>query len=108
MSFSRMKPLPKFLIIGAIVGGVGFGVSTWLSSRPKAPEVVKEAPTQVPPEASAQGQAAVEQAKVAPTPTPQAPAPTAAAPAPAPAEGAPVGLTPARDAGLANVLGSKK
>ena len=104
MSFSRMKPLPKFLIIGALVGGVVFGFSTWWSSRPPAPVVVKEAVVQVPAETSAQGQAAVEQAKA---PVVAAPPPVQA-PTPAPAVGAPAGLTPARDAGLANVLGSKK
>jgi hypothetical protein len=100
MSFSRMKPLPKFLILGSIVGGLGFGIHLFLESRPKAPvtEALKVETTTVPAEGTPAAAQAAEAAKPAPAPAPVADA------APAPA------LTPATpsDAGLANVLGSKK
>jgi hypothetical protein len=99
MSFSRMKPLPKFLIIALGVGAVVYGASFVIGKLPaKAPETKAEpvVTTTVPAE-SATPAASVS--------TPAAP-PVAAAPAPAPA---PV-LQPATpsDAGLANVLGSTK
>lgn len=103
MSFSRMKPLPKFLILAAIVGGLGYGAHMYIKSRPQSPVAQAIEPTPVPAEGTPAADAAV-QAAQAPAPTPVAAAP-AADPAPAPS-----GLTPAggQDAGMAAVLGAGK
>lgn len=102
MSFSRMKPLPKFLILGTIIAGIGYGIHAYIQSRPKSPvaEAIKVETTTVPAEGTPAAAAQAEAAKPAPAPE-QAPAPVAA---PAPAL---IPATPS-DAGLANVLGSKK
>lgn len=99
MSFSRMKPLPKFLIIAVGVGAVVFAASFVIGKLPqKAPEVKADpvVTTTVPAE-TAQTPAPAPSTTPAPQP---APAPVAEAPALQPA--------PANDAGLANVLGGKK
>lgn len=88
---NKLKPVPRMLLILAVVGGVGFGLTKVDFSKFKkaeAPVVAEPAPTVVTP----------------PTADQSAPAPTAdAAPAPAPAtQDAPSGLTPANsnNAGL--------
>ena len=95
MSFSRMKPLPKFMIIAVGVAAVVYGASFVIGKLPQEAPEVKPDPvvtTTVPAE----------------TAQPAAPAPSAQ-PVPAPVSEAPV-LQPATptDAGLANVLGGKK
>ncbi len=98
MSFSRMKPLPKFMIIAVGVAAVVYAASFVIGKLPqKAPEVKVDpvATTAVPPE-TAQTPAPAPSAQPAPVPA----APVAEAPALQPA--------PANDAGLANVLGGKK
>jgi hypothetical protein len=85
--FKNMKPLPKALIIAAIVG---LPIGAYVKFAPKsapAPVVEAVAPVAVPAE-SAQ--------PVAVAPAQVAPAPIAQAPAPRPA--------PANDAGLNNLL----
>jgi hypothetical protein len=86
--FKNMKPLPKALIIAAIVG---LPIGAYMKFAPKsapAPVVEAVAPTAVPAEAST---------PVATTaPAPVAPVPVTPAPAPRPA--------PANDAGLNNLL----
>ncbi len=102
MSFSRMKPLPKFLIIAVGVAGVVWAASFVMSKMPaKAPEVKADpvTTTSVPAE-SAQPAPAPSAAQPAPPPVATAPAPEPSAPALQPA--------PSNDAGLANVLGGKK
>jgi hypothetical protein len=54
MSFSRMKPLPKAILILAIVGAVGFGAKYGMQFLPKAEPVVPPAPTVAVPAESAQ------------------------------------------------------
>ena len=95
--FGKMKPVPKFLLIVVLVGGVVYGAKLGMSLLPeKKPEVAAVPVTTTPVPA--------ETAQPAPQP---APAPIAAAPQPAPA--APVlQPAPSNDAGLANVLGSTK
>ena len=99
MSFSRMKPLPKAIILGIPVILIGLGVNYWLDHRPPKPpvaEALKVETTTVPAETA--------------QPAPSTPAPVAAPPTPAPATAAaPSGLTPAtNDAGLDAVLRAKK
>lgn len=94
MSFSRMKPLPKFLIIAAVVSGAVYGSTLLFKLKspdtPPAPEVSPEA-------VAAEG--TVPAAPSEPVAAVQA-QPTVQSPPPA------VEQTP--DAGLAAVLGSKK
>jgi hypothetical protein len=86
--FKNMKPLPKALIIAAIVGlPIGAYVKFAPSKPPVPPAVEAVAPTAVPAE-SAQ--------PVAVAPVTVTPAPVAQVPAPRPA--------PANDAGLNNLL----
>jgi hypothetical protein len=95
MSFSRMKPLPKALLLAALVGGAVFAYKTFVPSTPKAVEPPPVAAVQVPAE-SAQP---VPVATVRSTSTPVAEPPAAQAPA----------LTPApANAGLDALLGSGK
>jgi hypothetical protein len=106
MSFSRMKPVPKFLILGSLVAVLGYGVHLWMQSGPKTPvaEALKVETTTVPAEGTPQ---AVQQAEAAKA---QLAPPAAIAPAPAaPTTPAP-GLTPAggQDAGLDAVLKAGK
>jgi hypothetical protein len=58
----KMKPVPKFLLVGIVVVGLGYGVNTYLERRaaiqasapvevviqPQAPAVVQVAPVQTP------------------------------------------------------------
>jgi len=110
MSFSRMKPLPKAIILLAIVAVVGYGVKFGLDSMPKKPppEVATTTPVPAegaaPPPVAAPPATALQNANSAVQAATQA---AQAAPAPAPAPAAPAqGLTPAggHDAGLANVF----
>lgn len=93
----KLKPVPRGLLIIAIVGAIGFGLTKVDFSKFKkadAPVATEVAPTPV----------------TAPTPDQSAPAPTAeAAPAPAPTD-APSTLTPANsnNAGLDAVLRAGK
>jgi pyruvate/2-oxoglutarate dehydrogenase complex dihydrolipoamide acyltransferase (E2) component len=72
---TRLKPLPKFIIIAVILGSVGFGLKTFLDSRKAAapPEATFTAPV-----------TPAVQAPVA-APVAEAPVPTAPAAQPAPA-----------------------
>jgi len=107
MSFSRMKPLPKAIILLAIVGAVGYGVKFGLDAMPKKPPPEVAVTTPVPAEGTAivaPPSTALQNANSAVQAATQA---AQAAPAPAPAAVAPAqGLTPAggHDAGLANVF----
>ena len=100
----KLKPVPRAIIIGAIVAGGVFAFTKLdLSSFKQKPTAEQSAPpappvTTVPP---------AEQAPVAaPVNTP---APVQLQPsAPAPAEPAGLQSAPSHDAGLANVLGGKK
>lgn len=100
MSFSRMKPLPKALILGSIIGAVVYGLTFVKFPEKKAAPAPVEV-TAVPSEASAP--------PPAPVAVPTQPAPVAAAPAPAAGE-PPSGLTPAsgQDAGLNAVINAGK
>jgi len=93
MNFSRMKPLPKFLILGSIIGAIGFGIHTYIQSRPKAPvaEALKVETTTVPAEGTPAATQAAEAVKAQPAPVAPQPAPV-----PMPAL--------ANDAGLGNLL----
>lgn len=108
-----MKPLPKFIAIAIIVGVAVVGGKTAFSLLPKSEPtpvaVTPVAPVAVPAETStagidAQAKAAeaVRAAKEAAQVTNVTPAPVTAAP--------PSGLTQpgSADAGLANILGTKK
>lgn len=82
----RMKPVPKAIIVVALVGGIGYGASVYLEHRKANPPAVVEAPAP---------------AAVAP-----APAPVEAAPAPAPATPPPRATAQQpQDRGLSNLLG---
>lgn len=100
MSFSRMKPLPKILIIAAVVGGAVFAF-TKFGPKPAPqgtePPLVNAAPEPMVPPTAAAPQNQAPQVTPQPTPTPQPPVVQAPQPSP-----------PANDAGLANVLGSTK
>jgi hypothetical protein len=65
----RLKPLPKIILILAVVGGVGYGINTYLTKKHEAEAAAQFAP---------QFEQPVQQA-------PQQPAPVYAQPAPAPA-----------------------
>lgn len=82
----RMKPLPKAIIVIAIVGGIGYGVSQYMDYRKANPPA--------------------EAAQAVPTPTPAA-APVAAAPQPEPVQpaAAPTATTTNQnDRGLNNLF----
>ena len=105
MSLSRMKPLPKFIAVAVIVGVVVVGGKYAFSLLPKSePAPTPAVAIPVPAEKSDAGQAAI---VVTPTPTPAGP--PAVVPAPV-TNAAPAGLTQpgTADAGLANILGTKK
>jgi pyruvate dehydrogenase E2 component (dihydrolipoamide acetyltransferase) len=99
----KLKPVPRALVILAIVGVAGFALTTvdFAKLMPKkaapAAEVAVEAP-------------AVTTVTAPASPPPNSAVPAAPAPAPAPAQAAaPSGLTPAtNDAGLDAVLRAKK
>lgn len=88
MPLSRLKPVPKFLAIAVIVGGLVYGVQFFMKRQPAEPVPAPVAVEQV----------------TAPT-QPAEPATQPAAPAEQPAA-----LKPAEgnDAGLANVLNAGK
>lgn len=95
-----LKPLPKLIIIAAVVGGAGYAGLKFLPDAKKEAAPVAEAPAATPAPAPAA------------TPVvnpPQAVAEQAAAPTPAPAQEAPKQLNTSNgDAGLAAVLGAGK
>lgn len=105
----KLKPVPRALVILAIVGGAGFALTQvdFAKLMPKkaapvtaetveAPPVTTVAPPTALDQANTAVQAATQAAQAAPAPTPAAPA-------------APSGLTPAtNDAGLDAVLRAKK
>lgn len=92
MSFSRMKPLPKMIIILGAVAAIVYGAKIGMQFLPK------EQPKQ-------EVEAIKVQVENVSTPVDVQPKASQPAPAPAPAEPAPA-LTPAapQDAGVANVL----
>ena len=97
MSFSRMKPLPKALIIGAFVAGLVYaGVKLMPEPKPAVPAApVETVSTPAQPAPVSPPSAPAITPPVAAVPVPAAPAPT-------------LQPAPTNDAGLANVLGTKK
>lgn len=94
---SNLKPVPRFILIGAIVAGGVYGGSLIVDRLPKKLAVTTVEVVAVP----------AESAQPAPAPVVAAPAIQAGQPVTAPtAVEAPSGLTPAggKDAGLAAVL----
>ena len=90
-----LKPVPKAILIIAVVSGIGYASMKFMpKSAPAAPEVAAPAPTVVAPPTQAQvdsaGQAAQAAATPAPTPAPETPRPNVSS----------------GDAGLSAVLGA--
>lgn len=96
-----MKPLPKAIAILVPMVVIGYGIHSYIESRPKSPiaEAIKVETTTVPAEGTTAATAAVEAAKTQAAPLPTTPV----------APAAPSGLTPAtNDAGLDAVLRATK
>jgi hypothetical protein len=92
-----LKPVPKAILIAAVVGAAAFAGMKLLPKQaptPVAPEVAAPAPTTVAPPTHEQVEAAKQ------------PEVTAPAPAPAPADPTPRSNVSTGDAGLSAVLGA--
>ena len=102
----KLKPLPKLILIVAVVAAAGFGISTALKSQKPAVD-----PNAAPAPAVTVVAPPTNNPATTPAASPSTPAPVAAAPAPAPAPvEQPSGLKPAggQDAGLDAVLRAGK
>lgn len=86
--FSKMKPLPKALIIGVLIAVPIWAYVQFAPKSESKPAVVVEAPTPVPAESEAVKRAAALVEAPAPQPTPQ------------PAPAAPIGNVSSGQAGL--------
>lgn len=97
MSLSRMKPLPKAILIGALVVGIGFAVNYGIGLMPSKPVAPKVEATAVPAEGTP---AAVEAAT-------KAQAPVAPPVSQLPVDAPPI-LVPAGNSGIDAVLKAGK
>lgn len=88
-----LKPVPKAILIIAIVSAAGYAFTKFMPKSAPAPEVAAPAPTVVVPPTQAQVDTASEQA-------------AAPAPAPTPAPETPRSNVTSGDAGLSAVLGA--
>lgn len=105
MSFSRLKPLPKALIIGAIVAIIGTAANYGLKLMPKKAPVPEAPVVEVTPVPAEQPVAPAPVAPVAPVA--QTPKQAAEAAVQAAQQAVPQ-PAPAHDAGLSAVLGAGK
>lgn len=70
----KLKPFPKFLLIALVAGGVAYGGSVYLDSRPKSVQAEVTQPVQETAQPQQPQQAQVVEQPAQPAPQEQAPA----------------------------------